>query len=194
MYIKSPLSGAEFSNLYYFRIFPQLYSEVGTITNGIFISNQSLDVITKTGDYTGNNIPELIPYVGSSAWCIIRAHVQSDNAASLDVITNVGSIINIYRESDGTYKIYPLALKSETLTFRGIFEGNLNDAASWKIPAGIYQIQGKDTISNGPDGAQWCLFIQFPDVYRNQIICIGGDDGVVTRRYIGSPQVWTSWT
>lgn len=27
MYIKSPLSGAEFSNLYYFRIFPQLYSE-----------------------------------------------------------------------------------------------------------------------------------------------------------------------
>ena len=27
MYIKSPLSGAEFSNLYYFRIFPQLYSD-----------------------------------------------------------------------------------------------------------------------------------------------------------------------
>ena len=155
---------------------------MGTITNGIFISNQSLDVITKTGGYTGNNIPELIPYVGSSAWCIIRAHVQSDNAASLDVITNVGSIINIYRESDGTYKIYPLALKSETLTFRGAFAGNLNDAASWKIPAGIYQIKSKDTISNGPDGAQWCLFIQFPDDYHNQVMCIGGDNGVVTRR------------
>ena len=194
MYIKRTLADPEFSNLCDFSSFPQLYSEVGTITNGIFISNQSLDVITKTGDYTGNNIPELIPYVGSSAWCIIRAHVQSDNAASLDVITNVGSIINIYRESDGTYKIYPLALKSETLTFRGIFEGNLNDAASWKILAGIYQIQGKDTISNGPDGAQWCLFIQFPDDYHNQIMCIGGDNGVVTRRCIGSPQVWSSWT
>lgn len=86
------------------------------------------------------------------------------------------------------------ALKSETLTFRGTFAGNLNDAASWKIPAGIYQIKGKDTISNGPDGAQWCLFIQFPDDYHNQVMCIGGDNGVVTRRYIGSPQVWTSWT
>ena len=86
------------------------------------------------------------------------------------------------------------ALKSETLIYRGDFAGNLNDAASWKIPAGIYQIKGKDTISNGPDGAQWCLFIQFPDEYHNQVMCIGGDNGVVTRRYIGSPQVWTSWT
>lgn len=35
MYIKSPLSGAEFSNLYYFRIFPQLYSDSQTIANNL---------------------------------------------------------------------------------------------------------------------------------------------------------------
>lgn len=33
LYIKSPLSGAEFSNLYYFRIFPQLYSDLNTTNN-----------------------------------------------------------------------------------------------------------------------------------------------------------------
>lgn len=35
LYIKSPLSGAEFSNLYYFRIFPQLYSDLNTINNNL---------------------------------------------------------------------------------------------------------------------------------------------------------------
>lgn len=167
---------------------------MGTITNGIFISNQSLDIITKTGNYCGANISELKSYITPSSWCGIKAYVQSDNAAFFYIITNDNIVINAYRDGDGTYKIYPLALKSETLTFRGVFAGNLNDAASWKIPAGIYQIKSKDTISNGPDGAQWCLFIQFPDDYHNQVMCIGGDNGVVTRRYIGSPQVWTSWT
>ena len=121
-----------------------------------------------------------------------------DNGRFIFNFRGAVSKISDYVFSDGHQgiiaKLSELALKSETLTFRGIFEGNLNDAASWKIPAGIYQIKGKDTISNGPDGAQWCLFIQFPDDYHNQVMCIGGDNGVVTRRYIGSPQVWTSWT
>ena len=76
------------------------------------MSGKSLNTITKTGTYIGGNIPELIPYVGSSAWCIIQANVQTDNAATFDVITSTGSIINIYREN-GTYKFYPLALKSD---------------------------------------------------------------------------------
>ena len=76
------------------------------------MSGKSLNTITKTGTYIGGNIPELIPYVGSSAWCIIQANVQTDNAATFDVITSTGSIINVYREN-GTYKFYPLALKSD---------------------------------------------------------------------------------
>ena len=87
------------------------------------MSNQSLNVITKTGDYIGNNVPELVPYVGLSTWCIMRAHVQSDNAASITVITNDKVIIDIYRESDGTYKIYPLALKSDLAGFRILTAG-----------------------------------------------------------------------
>ena len=121
-----------------------------------------------------------------------------DNGRFIFNFRGAVSKISDYVFSDGHQeiiaKLSELALKSETLIYRGDFAGNLNDAASWKIPAGIYQIQGKDTISNGPDGAQWCLFIQFPDDYHSQVMCIGGDNGVVTRRYIGSPQVWTSWT
>ncbi len=91
----------------------QLYSEMGTITNGIFISNQSLDIITKTGNYRGANISELIPYTTPSSWCGIKAYVQSDNAAFFNIITNNNIVINAYRDGDGTYKIYPLALKSD---------------------------------------------------------------------------------
>ena len=100
---------------------------------------------------------------------------------------------NLSNKADKT-SLSSYALKSEALIYRGDFAGDLNNAAFWKIPAGIYQINSKDTISNGPDSAQWGLFIQFPDNYHTQVICIGGDNGVVTRRYIGSPQGWTSWT
>ena len=86
---------------------------MGTITNGIFISNQSLDIITKTGNYRGANISELIPYTTPSSWCGIKAYVQSDNAAFFNIITNNNIVINAYRDGDGTYKIYPLALKSD---------------------------------------------------------------------------------
>ena len=78
---------------------------MGTITNGIFISNQSLDIITKTGNYRGANISELIPYTTPSSWCGIKAYVQSDNAAFFNIITNNNIVINAYRDGDGTYKI-----------------------------------------------------------------------------------------
>ena len=86
------------------------------------------------------------------------------------------------------------ALKSDLLIYRGDFAGDLNGASSSKIPIGIYNIGAVDTISNGPDNAQWCLFIQLPGIYCTQIMCIGGDNGVVTRRFIGDPKVWTPWT
>ena len=87
-----------------------MYSEMGTITNGIFISNQSLDIITKTGNYRGANISELIPYTTPSSWCGIKAYVQSDNAAFFNIITNNNIVINAYRDGDGTYKIYLVIL------------------------------------------------------------------------------------
>ena len=106
-----PLSAAQGKAL--MDKYTQLYSEMGTITNGIFISNQSLDIITKTGNYRGANISELIPYTTPSSWCGIKAYVQSDNAAFFNIITNNNIVINAYRDGDGTYKIYPLALKSD---------------------------------------------------------------------------------
>lgn len=95
------------------RTHTQLYSEMGTITNGIFISNQSLDIITKTGNYRGANISELKSYITPSSWCGIKAYVQSDNAAFFHIVTSDNIVICAYRDGDGTYKIYPLALKSD---------------------------------------------------------------------------------
>ena len=110
-----PLSAAQGKVLK--DLYTQLYSEVGTITNGIFISDQSLDIITKTGNYRGANISELVPYITPSSWCGIKAYVQSDNAAFFHIITNNNIVINAYRDSDGTYKFYPLALKSDLSSF-----------------------------------------------------------------------------
>ena len=100
---------------------------------------------------------------------------------------------NLNKKADST-SLSSYALKSEALIYRGDFAGDLNGASSGKIPVGIYEVQAKDTISNGPDNAQWCLFIQLPGSFCTQVMYVGGDNGVVTRRYIGSPAVWTSWT
>ena len=106
-----PLSAAQGKAL--MDKYTQLYSEMGTITNGIFISNQSLDIITKTGNYRGANISELKSYITPSSWCGIKAYVQSDNAAFFHIVTSDNIVICAYRDGDGTYKIYPLALKSD---------------------------------------------------------------------------------
>ena len=58
---------------------------------------------------------ELVPYITPSSWCGIKAYVQSDNAAFFNIITNNNIVINAYRDGDGTYKIYPLALKSDLI-------------------------------------------------------------------------------
>lgn len=50
------------------------------------------------------------------------------------------------------------------------------------------------TISNGVIGTSdcYCLFAQFGDNYRTQMIIDGS--GTHTRSYIGSPSAWTSWS
>lgn len=174
-----PLSAAQGKAL--MDKYTQLYSDLNTTNNNL--SN-------------GSVIANFSPMESNEAnFC---KGYNYDNGRFIFNFRGAVSKISDYVFSDGHQeiiaKLSELALKSETLIYRGDFAGNLNDAASWKIPAGIYQIKDKDTISNGPDGAQWCLFIQFPDDYHSQVMCIGGDNGVVTRRYIGSPQVWTSWT
>lgn len=174
-----PLSAAQGKAL--MDKYTQLYSDLNTTNNNL--SN-------------GSVIANFSPMESNEAnFC---KGYNYDNGRFIFNFRGAVSKISDYVFSDGhkeiIAKLSELALKSETLIYRGDFAGNLNDAASWKIPAGIYQIKDKDTISNGPDGAQWCLFIQFPDDYHSQVMCIGGDNGVVTRRYIGSPQVWTSWT
>ena len=88
-------------------------NNLSNFSNGTFISDQSLDVITKTGNYRGANISELKSYITPSSWCGIKAYVQSDNAAFFYIITSDNIVINAYRDGDGTYKIYPIALKSD---------------------------------------------------------------------------------
>ena len=76
------------------------------------ISNQSLDVITETGWYSGNNIKELASY--KLSWCMIHAMVQSDNAATIYVSGDNGQqLIVVKRNTDGTYAFTPYATKSD---------------------------------------------------------------------------------
>lgn len=137
------------------------------------MSGKSLNTITKTGTYTGGNIPELIPYVGSSAWCIIQANVQTDNAASFDVITSTGSIINIYREN-GTYKFYPLALKSDLdplFTSRGTLTISADDAG-----IGCWRINSVNPVNGISDGILLCFSTFNTDFKVNLQFLYGSDN------------------
>lgn len=104
------MSGVSKRKFLYFKLY---INNLSNFSNGTFISDQSLDVITKTGNYRGANISELKSYITPSSWCGIKAYVQSDNAAFFYIITSDNIVINAYRDGDGTYKIYPIALKSD---------------------------------------------------------------------------------
>lgn len=69
-------------------------------TNGSFqdsnVSSKSINDITKSGWYTGNNIVELVPYIGTT-WCRIYANVQSNGSASFLVATTHGDLYVVDR-------------------------------------------------------------------------------------------------
>ena len=46
------------------------------------------------------------------------------------------------------------------------------------------------TVSNAPSGTEYAIFIQLYG-YNTQLVLT---TGVKTRRYVGSPPNWTSWT
>ena len=84
-----------------------------------------------------------------------------------------------------------MAKGESPLYFRGAITGSLNRT---DIPPGYYCIGASGTISNGVVGTtdSYCLFIQFGDSYKTQMIIDGS--GTHTRSYIGSPVTWTAWT
>lgn len=171
-------------------------NNLSNFSNGIFISNQSLDIITKTGNYRGANISELKSYITPSSWCGIKAYVQSDNAAFFHIVTSDNIVICAYRDGDGTYKIYPLALKSDldsALVYRGVITGDLNRGRNLTIAPGIYSIQGTSSIINGPsDFGGWGIFVQFPDNLFSQMI-LNSPNYIKFRKYSGSDPSWSAW-
>ena len=95
------------------------------------IRNQSLDIITETGWYSGDNIKELASY--KLSWCMIHAMVQSDNAATIYVSGNDGKqLIVVKRNSDGIYLFTPCATKSDLSNF--IIEKGFQKSVD--VPAG----------------------------------------------------------
>ena len=81
---------------------------------------------------------------------------------------------------------------TNAIVFRGVFTGDLNKASSSGIDAGYYTIRAADTVSNAPDGAAWCTFVQFGGDYHTQLIV--QPNFLAVRRYAGSPVQWTGWS
>lgn len=71
-----------------------------------------LNQITKTGWYSGGNIAQINQYI-LGGWNIINAAVQSDNSARISVFNKRGLVLEVTRDSDGSYTYFPLALKSD---------------------------------------------------------------------------------
>ena len=195
-----PLSAAQGKVLK--DLYTQLYSDLNTTNNNLSknftiksISNQSLDVITETGWYSGNNIKELDSY--KLSWCMIHAMVQSDNAATIYVSGDNGQqLIVVKRNTDGTYAFTPYATKSDlntVLMYRGVVTGDLNRGRNLVIAPGIYSIQGVSTIINGPsDFGGWGIFVQFPDNLFSQMI-LNSPNYIKFRKYSGSNPSWGAW-
>lgn len=79
-------------------------------------------------------------------------------------------------------------LNSNSLKYKGVFEGNVD---STTISPGIYQIDAYSTLEGTvPTGRQYEAFVQMPGGYKVQIL-VG--QKLVARRYVGSPQIWSSW-
>ena len=178
-----------------------MYSDLNTTNNNLSnkfaakdISNGSLNQITTTGFYFGSNITEVTPYIKSHKWCLINAYV-SGNSASIFVIAGDAIALSIYRNGDGIYSYYPIATKSDltdAIVYRGVLTGDLDRASSGGIETGYYTIRAADTVSNAPEGAAWCTFVQFSGDYRIQLII--QPNFLATRRYAGSPVRWTGWS
>ena len=119
--------------------------DISTVNNNLSknftiksISNQSLDVITETGWYSGNNIKELASY--KLSWCMIHAMVQSDNAATIYVSGDNGQqLIVVKRNTDGTYAFTPYATKSDLSDRAKKLSANFTpgntvlDVSSWSV-------------------------------------------------------------
>lgn len=77
MYIKSPLSGAEFSNLYYFRIFPQLYSD---LSKNIIAKTFNAQVTVKANEGYICDVPFTVPD-GYELLDVVDVYILSTPAA-----------------------------------------------------------------------------------------------------------------
>ena len=115
-----------------------------------------------------------------------------DNCTS-DVTYNVLSanqgriLMNKYNQLNSE----KVAKSENPLYFRGTITGSLNRT---NISPGYYTIGAIGSVSGTHHDSKtcWCLFIQFGDSYKTQMILDSG--GPHTRSYIGSPSAWTNWT
>lgn len=71
-------------------------TEINGSFRGTDVSNKSLNNITQSGWYTGNNIEELVPYIGTT-WCRIFANTQTNGSASFLVASTHGDLYTVDR-------------------------------------------------------------------------------------------------
>lgn len=113
-----------------------------------------------------------------------NVHINSEN--------NVPTSSLVYGMNE-TISELTSSINSGSLLFRGRFTGNFNDTS---IQPGIYEIYGADSVQNIPkvNGQAFSLglftFIQFPTVYKTQLVC---GRGILVRSYQGSPAAWIEW-
>ena len=61
-----------------------------------------------------------------------------------------------------------------------------------EISPGIYDLMAESTYTNGISGASYCLFIQYNDNFKTQMVFHPGK-GVIIRRYVGNSAALTNW-
>lgn len=98
-------------------------------------------------------------------------------------------------KKDGTWTdLYTLVTKSDlnsALIHRGDITGDLNRASTGGITSGYYTVGSPSTISNGPKGISWCIFIQFYGNFHTQMII--DTTGLFVRKFVGNPAKWSDW-
>ena len=143
MYIKSSLAGAEFSNLYGFSCFPQLYSDLNTTNNNLSNTNSRLDTslsssvldyaltlpeglhavqFTGTG-YTGTDLPKS-SYMYSSATISVRSTGKIATVLLFGISKNCPLAVNSCE--DGKWKGWDQYVTKNDLPIIGKFTNKKN--------------------------------------------------------------------
>lgn len=179
----------------------QFVLHAGSIVNNCVTDNASLPLSAAQGKILKDLYTQLysdlskfqIGGSGNSKSVIIR---KNDNDSDFAQLYATEDMLELGTQVNGVWKsIWKAAFKSDfidAIVYRGVLTGDLDRASSDGIETGYYTIRAADTVSNAPNGAAWCTFVQFSGDYRIQLII--QPNFLAVRRYAGSPVQWIGWS